>query len=101
MARQFLKVVYKAEHDSPEEFNVVVNGPEYQAWKKGDKTIPLTDVVDSFDIFVTPQGSQGLMGRASKQQLDNTFGTHKDDVVVEQILEKGSLLSASTCCSSI
>lgn len=96
MARQYLKVAYRADRNSQEEFNVIVNGEEYEAWKKGDKTIPLTDVVDSFDILVTPQGNQGLMGRASKQQLDNAFGTHKDVDVVTEILEKGALLSGGT-----
>ena len=31
------------------------------------------------------------MGRASKQQLENVFGTSKDVDVVEQILEKGQM----------
>lgn len=35
------------------------------------------------------------MGRPSKQQLDTVFGTHKDDDVVIQILEKGQMQAAS------
>ena len=49
----------------------------------------MTEVVDSFEVFVTGQGAQGVMGRASKQQLENVFGTSKDIDVVSQILEKG------------
>ena len=35
------------------------------------------------------------MGRASRQQLENAFGTHKDVDVVMQILEKGQLIPTS------
>ena len=35
------------------------------------------------------------MGRASKQQLDNIFGTSKDVDVVQQILERGQVIKAS------
>lgn len=93
--RTYQKVVLKPDHRSQEEFHVVVNGPQYDAWSKGDKTIPLADVVDSFEVFVTLQGSQGVMGRASKMQLENVFGTSKDVDVVLQILERGSLTTAS------
>lgn len=55
------------------------------------RTIPLADVVDSFDVFHTGQGAQGIMGRPSKQQLDTVFGSHTDTDVVLQILEKGQL----------
>jgi ribosome maturation protein Sdo1 len=58
-------------------------------------TIPLADVVDAFEIFHTGQGTQGIMGTPSKQQLDSVFGTHKDTDVVLQILEKGTLQAAS------
>ncbi|OBZ70037.1 hypothetical protein A0H81_09841 [Grifola frondosa] len=52
-------------------------------------TIPLTDVVDSFKVFFSNQGSQGLLGQASKQQLESVFGTSKDIDVVQQLLTKG------------
>lgn len=41
-------------------------------------------------MFFSNQGSQGILGQASNQQLDSTFGTHKDVDVVEQLLKKGS-----------
>lgn len=75
---------------------LIVNGDEYQKWIKGDKTIPLADVVDSFDVFHTGQGSQGIMGRASKQQLETVFSTSKDVDVALQILERGQLQATST-----
>ena len=43
----------------------------------------------AFEVFWSNQGAQGLLGRPSKQQLENTFGTSKDVDVVEQILQKG------------
>ncbi len=43
----------------------------------------------AYEIFWSNQGAQGLLGRPSKQQLENAFGTSKDDEVIKQILEKG------------
>lgn len=40
-------------------------------------------------MFWSNQGAQGLLGRPSKQQLENVFGTSKDVDVVGQILQKG------------
>ena len=74
---------------------VIVNGDEYKKWIKGDKTIPLADVVDSFDVFHTGTGAQGIMGRPSKQLLDTVFESHKDVDVVTHILERGQLQTAS------
>lgn len=67
-----------------------MNPEEYKRWSGGDKTIPLVEVVDSFDIFYSEQGFQGKLGRASKQQLENVFGTATDDVVVAKILQLGA-----------
>jgi ribosome maturation protein Sdo1 len=57
------------------------------------RTIPLVSIVDSFDIFHTGQGSQGLLARPSKQELETVFGTHNDTEVVEQVLSKGRLVT--------
>ncbi|PWN27720.1 DUF1960-domain-containing protein [Jaminaea rosea] len=96
MGRQLTKVVYKADINSTDLYQVIVSDADiYKKWKGGDKTIPLTDVVDSFQIFHTGQGTQGIMGHPSKQQLENDFGTHKDVDVVTQILEKGEIQSGA------
>ncbi|TIB62945.1 hypothetical protein E3P78_02112 [Wallemia ichthyophaga] len=84
------QVFHKPSPTEHETFSVVVNPDEYKKWSQGDRTIPLVEVVDSFDIFYSEQGFQGKLGRASKQQLDNVFGTHTDDVVVAKILEAGT-----------
>ncbi len=44
----------------------------------------------AFDVFHSTQGAQGILGKASNQQLDNVFGTHKDVDVVQQLLQKGT-----------
>jgi len=43
----------------------------------------------AFDVFHSSQGSQGYLGRPSKQQLDNAFGISKDVDVVKVLLERG------------
>lgn len=37
-------------------------------------------------------GNQGVMDTASKGQLEDEFGTSKDEEVVKQILEKGTII---------
>jgi len=89
MTKNLTKVLYKPDTQSTDEYTVIVNPVEYRKWKSGDTTIPLAEVVDSFTVFHSSQGSQGLLGRPSKQQLDYTFGTSKDVDVVEILLKKG------------
>ncbi|KAI0783404.1 ribosome maturation protein [Abortiporus biennis] len=84
------KVVYKVSPQSTDEFTIIVHPEEYKKWLEGGDTIPLTEVVDSFAVYFSSQGAQGLLGKPSHQQLDNVFGTHKDIDVVEQILRKGA-----------
>ena len=96
-----------------EDFVVIVDSKEtVQEWKK-DKSIPLAQVVDGWKIFVTHKyvhvvhgatargiisdellrhGSQGVLDTASHGTLDDEFGTHKEEDVIEQILEKGTVM---------
>ncbi|KAF7352533.1 SBDS domain-containing protein [Mycena venus] len=87
------KVIYKPDSQSTEEFTVIVNSDEYKKWKDGDRftlcTIPLAEVVDSFQVFWSAQGAQGVLGKPSNQQLDTVFETHKDVDVVTKILKEG------------
>ncbi|KAJ2932327.1 hypothetical protein H1R20_g4734, partial [Candolleomyces eurysporus] len=87
--RSVTKVIYKPDSQSTEEYTVIVDPSEFQKWKAGDTTIPLTEVVDSFNIYHSAQGSQGLLNTPSNQQLDTVFGTHKDIDVVTKILKEG------------
>ncbi|KAL4983956.1 ribosome maturation protein [Aspergillus falconensis] len=83
------KVFYKGKSD---DFVVFVEDPAtFKNWKN-DSTIPLSDVVNGWKIFVTHKhGSQGILDGASKSSLDNEFGTHNDEECVKKILEHGEL----------
>ncbi|PAV21352.1 hypothetical protein PNOK_0397900 [Pyrrhoderma noxium] len=89
MVKALTKVIFKPDSQSTEEYIMIVNGQEYKKWKEGGNSIPLTEVVDSFKIFVSAQGKQGHLGEASKQQLENIFGSSKDIVVAEKLLKEG------------
>ncbi|PCH40850.1 DUF1960-domain-containing protein [Wolfiporia cocos MD-104 SS10] len=101
MVRPITKVVYKPDSQSTDEYTVVVNPSEYKKWLEGATTIPLADVVDSFQVFFSNQGAQGILGTPSRQQLENEFGTSKDVDVIEQILRKGQEQSGKGVTSGI
>ncbi|KAH9049609.1 ribosome maturation protein [Lactarius hengduanensis] len=97
MGKSATKVVYKPDPNASDVFLVLVN--PYKKWKGGDRTIPLVEVVDSFEIFSSNQGPQGLLCRPSKQQLDTVFNTHADDDVIQQILDKGKVEASENLAS--
>ncbi|KAH8723264.1 ribosome maturation protein [Phaeosphaeriaceae sp. PMI808] len=82
------KVFYQG---SSEGFAVFVESEEIVKKWRGDKTIPLTDVVAGWKIFTTEHGKQGVLNTASNSQLENEFGTKNEDDVVKKILEKGDV----------
>lgn len=43
------------------------------------------------DDIPNRHGAQGPFDSASKSALENEFGTHNEDEVIKQILEKGTL----------
>ncbi|GAA5914422.1 hypothetical protein JCM6882_008230 [Rhodosporidiobolus microsporus] len=119
MVKSFHKVVYKPDSMSTDEFIVILGDLDAaNKWIGGDRfvssptsshpspepnplppsrsTIPLVEIVDSFDVFHTGQGSQGLLARPSKQELDTVFGSSNENVIVETILSKGRVLSSDT-----
>jgi hypothetical protein len=51
---------------------------------------------EAFSVYFSNQGSQGILGQPSNQQLDDVFGSHKDDEVFKFILEKGQLQHSDT-----
>lgn len=99
MGKSVAKVVYKPDPNASDVFLVVVDPVEFKKWRDGDKTIPLVDVVDAFEILSSNQGPQGLLRRPSKQELDNVFGTHDDVDVIKHILEKGKEEAAESLAS--
>ncbi|KAH7930649.1 DUF1960-domain-containing protein [Leucogyrophana mollusca] len=90
MTKSITKVVYKPDSQSTDEYIAIVDPVEYKKWKAGGKTIPLANVVDTFEVFHSGQGAQGILGRPSKQQLDTIFGSTKDVDVITIILQKGT-----------
>ncbi|CAG8575087.1 10611_t:CDS:2 [Paraglomus occultum] len=92
MSSKNARIVYKPQ-GSREEYFVYAYPGELKKWRT-DKSIPLTDVVDSFDIFeILGGGNDGIAGRASKQRLENAFGTSNNTEVIEIILKDGAIHS--------
>ncbi|KAG8533675.1 uncharacterized protein KY384_001416 [Bacidia gigantensis] len=83
------KVHYAGKED---DFVVMVDGADaVQKWK-GDRSVPLAQVVSGFKIFVTHKhGAQGVLDTASKSTLENEFGTTNEDEVITKILEGGNI----------
>ncbi|KPV78622.1 uncharacterized protein RHOBADRAFT_41166 [Rhodotorula graminis WP1] len=102
--KSYHKAVYKPDSQSTDEWIIIVGDvAAAEKWKGGDRyvspsssSIPLVDIVDSFDVFHTGQGSQGILARPSKQELDAVFETTKEDEIVEIILTKGQIKSGDT-----
>ena len=56
---------------------VIVESLEAVTRYRKDSSVPLVDVMNSFDVFVTNKhGPQGVMDRASKSQIENEFNTY-------------------------
>ncbi|KAK4974073.1 hypothetical protein LTR66_011100 [Elasticomyces elasticus] len=87
-----IKVHYKGKD---EDFVVFADSAKAVKDWKADKSIPIAQVVSGYKVFVTHKhGNQGIMDSASNSALDNEFGTHRDDDVVVQILEKGTIIES-------
>ncbi|EJU06344.1 FYSH domain-containing protein [Dacryopinax primogenitus] len=92
MAKSVSVLVYKPDSQSTDEMIMIVSDPvAYKKWKDGDHTIPLVEVLDSFSVYHSGQGSQGNLGKASKQQLETIFETSNEDAIALIMLEKGTL----------
>ncbi|KAF8663447.1 hypothetical protein AX16_001017 [Volvariella volvacea WC 439] len=117
MPKTLSKVIYKPSTQSTEEYTVIIDPAEYKKWRNGgksgarsssiqatnstaDTSIPLAQVVDSFNVYHSTQGSQGILGKPSKQQLDTTFGTSVDVDVIKFILENGKEQSGEAIAST-
>jgi hypothetical protein len=48
--------------------------------------------------LTTRHGKQGVLNTASNGQLENEFGTKKEEDVVQKILEKGDIQSTEVRC---
>jgi hypothetical protein len=70
---------------------LMVDGEAFGKYKK-DHSIPLAEVVDSFDVlkYENP-GTAGLLNKPSYQELNDVFGTTDEYKIVEYMLEYGTL----------
>ncbi|ORX90711.1 DUF1960-domain-containing protein [Basidiobolus meristosporus CBS 931.73] len=85
------QIVFTDKEKSDLEFIVYINPDVYSKWKS-DKSIPITEVVQSFNVYTTRGGGNtGVAETPSNQELDNVFGTSNDTAVVEHILKHGVL----------
>ncbi|KAJ1910141.1 hypothetical protein IWQ60_010812 [Tieghemiomyces parasiticus] len=74
-----------------EAFYIFADPEMASKWRK-DSTIPLAQVVSSFNVYTTDNGGiTGLASAPSKGVLEDTFGTSNDDEVCRIILEKGEI----------
>ncbi|KAL8868156.1 MAG: hypothetical protein Q9174_005174 [Haloplaca sp. 1 TL-2023] len=80
-----------------EDFVIMVDDVQAVKDWKDDRSIPLAQVVSGFKIFVTHKhGAQNAYDEASKQTLDNEFGSHNEDECMIKILEGGALQETET-----
>jgi len=88
------KLIYKPDSQKTDEYILFVNPEEYKKYADGDTSIPIVDVVSSYDVFFSTQGNQGKLGKASKQQLENVFNTSNDTSVAEFMIKNGVMQHA-------
>ncbi|KAJ5374547.1 hypothetical protein N7517_006553 [Penicillium concentricum] len=87
------KIFYKGRSD---DFIVFVDDLEILKKWKNDRSIPLTEVLNGWKIFLThSHGAQGVLDTASQSSLQNEFGTTKEEECMVKILEGGEF-QAST-----
>lgn len=83
------KIFFKGkEHD----FVIFTENPDLiKKYKAGDTTIPLSDIISVFKVFVNRQGGvEGVLDEASKAELQNEFGNKaKVDEIIKIILDEG------------
>ncbi|KAK2739208.1 hypothetical protein FQN57_006651 [Myotisia sp. PD_48] len=87
------KVFFRGE---TEDFILYVDSAEsVQNWKK-DSSVPLAHVVSGWKVFVNRRGgATGIHDTASKQELENEFGSSNEDVVVPKILKEGEIQASA------
>jgi ribosome maturation protein Sdo1 len=76
--------------EHPNTFVLMVD-PEMHEKHKRDKSIPLAEVVGSFQIykFDHPGSKSGMLLKPSKREYEEAFGTTNADELVQFMLENG------------
>mmetsp|Transcript_4 Transcript_4/g.13 ORF Transcript_4/g.13 Transcript_4/m.13 type:complete len:123 (+) Transcript_4:52-420(+) len=80
-------------NDRPTTMAIFVDEEQYQKYVAGDKSIPLAAMIASAGIFKfdKPGTKQGIMGKPSKTELQNAFGTTNETKILEFMLQHGHL----------
>lgn len=87
-----VELIYTSSDDLPVTFCMMVSSNDYQNYKKGDTTIPIASIFDSFDVFkFEGKGKEGIMSRPSNTELKNTFQTTNDMALAEFFLKNGEI----------
>jgi hypothetical protein len=78
-------------NEHPNTMVLMVHPDQLERYRK-DKSTPLVEVVDSFQVFKyeTP-GHSGKLAHPSRAELKNTFGSTNETEIVEFMLEHGQL----------
>jgi ribosome maturation protein Sdo1 len=89
------RITYKDAEKSPAEVYIYADAGQTTKWRK-DKSIPLVDVVQSFNIYESEVGGNtGIAMTPSKQTLETIFGTSNEDAIIEKILDTGDRKGSS------
>ncbi|KAK9701260.1 hypothetical protein K7432_011797 [Basidiobolus ranarum] len=84
------KIVYSNPEKSDKEFFVYVHADIYADWKD-DKSVPVTDVIQAYNVYTTHTGGNtGVVIAPTKSDLEKVFGFSHDAEVVEFILNHGT-----------
>jgi len=87
-ASNTVRVTYKADGH---EFFIFADDDYLQKWKH-DKTIPLVQVAESFDVMYIPNGGNtGEAVRPARGELESVFNTINSDDIVKRILSDGEV----------
>ncbi|CAG8624097.1 2146_t:CDS:2 [Acaulospora morrowiae] len=86
------RVVYKNKEKSSDEFVIFANPNMIEKWRE-DKTIPIIDVVQSFQIFEYHGGHTGHASQPTASQLSTMFDTTDKTEIIKEILENGVIKS--------
>lgn len=92
------KVYYRG---SKNDFSVFLDSLDaYKKWAVGDKTVPLSEVISSFNVYtpVTGNGTEGEIHEASRQVLAEEFGKFDsvDATIIPKILKEGKLMNVKS-----
>ncbi|KAI5817382.1 ribosome maturation protein [Pyronema omphalodes] len=92
------KVIYDGKNG--QSFVAMVDSvTDLENWKK-DSSVPLAQVVSTFQVFTThQQGHQGLLDAVPNSLLENEFGTVKQEECIKHILKNGSTQIQTVCFS--